>query len=184
VDIGGGMVVDVINIHLKSKNPTTVKGQKKDAYTWKTSSGWAEGFFLSSMRRVGQALETRVLVDILFDERIDANIIVAGDFNAESDEVAVEAITGRVENTGNGELSRRVLVPCENTIPEESRYTLLHQGQKNMLDHLLVSRNLLSFYKGSEIHNEVLPDETIAFATDIKYPESDHAPIIAKFNID
>jgi endonuclease/exonuclease/phosphatase family metal-dependent hydrolase len=173
----------VINLHLKSRLPSFIDGQKVNQYTWKTASGWAEGFFLSSIKRVGQALETRILVDNLFDNDEDAMIVVCGDFNSESEEVPVQAIRGDVENTGNGDLTTRVLVSCEMTIPEPSRFSLLHMGKGRMLDHLLVSRSLLSFYKGTEIHNEVLHDESIAFATDKKYPESDHAPIIAEFDI-
>ena len=52
-----------------------------------------------------------------------------------------------------------------------------------MLDHVLASRTLLAHYKGAEIHNELLPDESIAFATDKKFPESDHAPIVVEFEI-
>jgi predicted extracellular nuclease len=151
---------------LKSKIPTDIQGQKIDNYTWKTSSGWAEGFFLSSMKRVGQALETRMLIDEIFSEDESAWIVVCGDFNADLDDVPVEAIRGRVENTGNGGLARYVMQPCEMSIPESSRFSLYHQGRKNMLDHLLVCRNMLAYYRGSEVHNELLHDETIAFATD------------------
>ncbi|MER5981226.1 hypothetical protein ABT142_32700 [Streptomyces sp. NPDC001857] len=49
---------------------------------------------------------------------------------------------------------------------------------------MLVTRNLLAHYRGSEIHNEILHDDSIAFATDIKYPESDHAPVVATFDFD
>lgn len=52
-----------------------------------------------------------------------------------------------------------------------------------MLDHLLVCRSLLAYYKGSEVHNELLHDETIAFATERKFPESDHTPVIAEFEL-
>jgi len=55
-------VLHVINLHLKSKLPTEIEGQKEDPYTWKSASGWAEGYFLSSMKRVGQALEVRMLL--------------------------------------------------------------------------------------------------------------------------
>lgn len=176
-------VLHVINLHLKSRLPSYIEGQKVDRYTWRTASGWAEGFFLSSMKRVGQALETRMLIDKLFDADEDALIAVCGDFNAESDEVAVEAIRGDVENTGNGRLTKRVMVPCERTIPEPSRFSLFHLGKGRMIDHLLVSRTLLAHYRDSEIHNELLHDESIAFATDVKYPESDHAPVISEFEL-
>jgi len=53
-----------------------------------------------------------------------------------------------------------------------------------MLDHMLVTRNLLANYRGSEIHNEVLHDESAAFAEDKKFPESDHAPVVATFEFD
>ena len=52
-----------------------------------------------------------------------------------------------------------------------------------MLDHMLITRNLLAFYRGSEIHNELLHDESAAFAIDRKYPESDHAPVVATFRL-
>ena len=174
-------VLDVINVHLKSKLPTDIPGQKVDNYTWKSPSGWAEGFFLSSMKRVGQALETRMLIDKLFDADENGLIVVCGDFNADLDEVPVEAIRGDVENTGNDRLARRVMVPCERTIPQSARFSLLHHGKGRMLDHLLVARSLLAHYKGSEIHNELLHDESVAFGTDVKFPESDHAPVIAEF---
>ncbi len=176
-----GQDLHVINLHLKSRLPTTIPGQKVDRFTWRTVPGWAEGFFLSSMKRVGQALETRALIDQLFDQHPDAWIVACGDFNADLDAVPVEAIRGDVENTGNSNLARRVMVPCERTIPEPSRFSLYHKGQGAMLDHLLVSRRLLGHYRGSEIHNELLHDESIAFATDMKYPESDHAPVVAQF---
>lgn len=181
IPIDDTRILEIINVHLKSRLPSNVAGQKSDPFTWKTPSGWAEGFFLSSIKRVGQALETRMLIDKLFDENEDALIAVCGDFNADLDEVPVEAIRGDVENTGNDQLARRVLVPCERTIPEPARFSLIHHGRGEMIDHLLVSRSLLRYYRGSEIHNELLHDESVAFGTDVKFPESDHAPVIAEF---
>jgi len=183
LDVGQGRVLHTINVHLKSKIPTDIDGQKKDTYTWRTASGWAEGAFISVMKRVGQALEVRVLVDKIFDAEPNAWIAVCGDFNADFDEVTLNAIRGPIEETSNPELTMRVLVPCEFTIPEPSRHSLWHLGRGNMLDHVLVSRPLLAHYRGSEIHNEVLPDESGAFRTDLKFPESDHAPVIAEFEI-
>ena len=52
-----------------------------------------------------------------------------------------------------------------------------------MLDHIVVSRELLRFFRGAEIHNEALPDESGAFRRDTQFPESDHAPVVAEFDV-
>lgn len=178
-DIG---LVHVVNLHLKSRLASNVKGQKSNNYTWKSAAGWAEGYFLSSIKRVGQALETRILVDSIFDQEADANIIVCGDFNAEPGEVPVEAISGRVENTGNPNLRSRVLLPCSSAIAESIKFSHLHHGKGNLLDHMLISQSMYHLFVKADIFNENLHDESLPFASDTKYPESDHAPFLASFN--
>jgi hypothetical protein len=42
------------------------------------------------------------------------------------------------------------------------------------------SRFLLAHYRGSEMLNELLHDESATFRADVKVSESDHAPVIAK----
>ena len=90
-DLGGGRTLHVMNLHLKSKIATTITGQKKDNFTWKTPSAWAEGSFISSMKRAGQALQVRLEIDRLFDQAGQTGdpaplIAICGDFNAKSDE--------------------------------------------------------------------------------------------------
>jgi predicted extracellular nuclease len=177
-----GRSLHVVNVHLKSKIPTDIPGQKKDNFTWRSADAWAEGSFISSMKRMSQAVEVRRLVDQILDHDPEARVVVAGDFNAEPEEVPVLAIRGDVEDTGNPDLVGRVLVPIEHTIPAPARYTLFHQGKGLMLDHMLITRNLLASYRGTEIHNELLHDESAAFAIEAKFPESDHAPVVATFD--
>ncbi|MBK7897782.1 MAG: endonuclease/exonuclease/phosphatase family protein [Anaerolineaceae bacterium] len=185
IDLDAGRMLHLLNVHLKSKRPSNVQGQMLNTYTWRTMAGWAEGSFISAMKRVGQALELRVLIDDIFDQ-LDVSgepkyIVACGDFNADVNEVPLQAIMGPVEETGNTGLIERVMIPCEQSVPESSRFSLLHLGRKEMLDHILASRQLLTYYRGTEIHNEVLHDESGAFRTDDKFPESDHAPIVAEF---
>jgi endonuclease/exonuclease/phosphatase family metal-dependent hydrolase len=179
----GGRTIHLINLHLKSKIPADIPGQKLDTYTFRSASAWAEGSFIAAMMRLGQAVEVRSLVDEIFDQDANALIVVTGDFNATADEVPLQAIRGDVENHNNAALIQRVIVPCENSVPQSSRYSLIHQGKGEMIDHILVSRSLLSFYVNTEIHNEILHDESTAFAFDKKFPESDHAPVVATFDI-
>jgi endonuclease/exonuclease/phosphatase family metal-dependent hydrolase len=185
IDLGSGRMLCLYNCHLKSKIPSNFAGQKINDYTWKSVSAWAEGYFISSMKRVGQALQLRCAIDDVFTQAevndTPAFIAVAGDLNAAYDSVALSAIRGPVEETGNPQLSRRVMTPCELSVPESSRYSLLHLGKGQMIDHVLVSRDMLTYYTKTEIHNETLPDESGAFRTDTKFPESDHAPVIAEF---
>jgi endonuclease/exonuclease/phosphatase family metal-dependent hydrolase len=178
----GPNTLHVINLHLKSKLPTPIAGQI-DGYAWKTASAWAEGYFMSSMKRVGQAVEARMLIDRIFDADPNALIVVCGDLNSDNDDVPVTALRGPIEEINNPALVGRVLVPCETTIPQPSRYSLFHLGKGQMLDHILISRSLLAFYRGAEIHNELLPDESGAFRTDKLFPESDHAPMVAEFDL-
>ncbi len=185
IDTGNGKILHLIVLHLKSKIPTDIPGQKIDNYTWKSAAACAEGQFISAMKRVAQACNTRMLIDRIFAGAQTTHeqplIAVCGDFNSDIDDVPVVAIRGQVEETGNPGLTLQVLVPCELSVPENSRYSLLNLGKGEMIDHILVSRELLQYYRHTEIHNEVLPDESGAFRTDTKFPESDHAPVVAEF---
>lgn len=184
IDVGTGHRLHLINVHLKSKLASNIPGQKIDNFTWRTVSAWAEGSFISSMKRVGQALQARLLIDNIFDTHgLDSLIAIAGDFNASAEEVSFKAICGPVEETGNPAHAPRVMIPCENNIPDSARYSLFHLGKGQMLDHILASRPLLRYFRGAEIHNEALPDESGAFRQDTKFPESDHAPVIAIFDL-
>ena len=183
IDIGSGRTLHLINVHLKSKLASNIPGQKIDNFTWRTISAWAEGSFISSMKRVGQALQARLLIDNIFDANgLGSLIVIAGDFNAEADEVPFKAICGPVEETGNPAHAARLMIPCENNIPDSARFSLFHLGKGQMLDHIIASRSLLRYLRGAEIHNEALPDESGAFRQDIKFPESDHAPVVAEFD--
>lgn len=186
IELVGNQVLHAINLHLKSKNPTSIKGQrdKERYYVWKSHEGWAEGYFLSAVKRVGQALETRKLIEqLLKPDPWKTLIAVGGDFNADIGSVPFKTIVGSVKDTNNPELRSTVMVPCEYNLPREQRFSLLYHGKGEMIDHIIVSKALYPYWVGTEIFNELLPDESIAFASDIKYPESDHAPVVATFHV-
>jgi len=168
--------IHIINLHLKSRLASVIKGKKVDRYTWKSPAAWGEGYFLSSIKRVGQALETRVLLDNIFDgtdgleAEPNAKVIVCGDLNAKPGEVPVETICGGVENTNNATLRYKSLVPCSEGLAESIRHSHFHHGKGNLLDHMLISQSLLPYFDGARILNETLHDESLAYRTDEKYP--------------
>lgn len=184
---GNPRVLHLLNVHMKSKIPVAIKGRYDRRFgfnVFRDASSWAEGLFVSSMKRVGQAMEARMVIDTIFDDvGEDALIAICGDFNAMNDETPLKAIRGPIEDIGNQALVGRIMIPCEQNVPEPGRYSLFHQGRGEMIDHVLVSRGMFGLFRHTEIHNEALPDESGAFRTDAQFPESDHAPVVAEFEI-
>jgi endonuclease/exonuclease/phosphatase family metal-dependent hydrolase len=178
----GGRHLHVFNVHLRAPLATAVPGQKAGPFAWKTVSGWAEGFFAASVKRAGQALELRLAIERVFDAEPDALIAVCGDFNAEDHDTALRLACAGEDDTGSGHLAGRVLTPVERTLPADRRFTVLHHGRPQMLDHILASRALFADFVGVEIHNEMLEDELVAYSRIDRPPESLHAPIVAIFD--
>jgi len=183
-------VLHLLNVHMKSKIPVTIPGRftRRGRFNvFHTSSAWAEGLFISAMERIGQAMEARIVIDQIFDAAEQANqdalIAICGDFNDDNNQTPLKAIRGPIEEIGNEALLNRIMIPCEQNVPEPARYSLFHLGHGEMIDHILVSRSMLRFFARTEIHNETLPDESGAFRTDREFPESDHAPVVASFDL-
>jgi endonuclease/exonuclease/phosphatase family metal-dependent hydrolase len=176
LELAAGRRLHVVNLHLRAPLAAPVPGQKKDSHTWRSVSGWAEGFFLATVKRAGQALETRLFIERIFDDDPEALVAVCGDFNAEERQTPLRTIRGDPADTGNAALEARALVPLDRTLPASQRFSVVHGGHKEMLDHVLVSRALLDCYRHVEVHNEGLADELSDAG-----PASHHAPLVAEF---
>jgi endonuclease/exonuclease/phosphatase family metal-dependent hydrolase len=181
VGLEDGTPLHVINLHLRAPLPSFIPGQKLEPFVWKSVDGWAEGTFIAEIKRTGQALETRFLIDSLLDADPHAAIVVLGDFNADGREAPLRILRGDVDETGNAALADRVLTPLELSLPADRRFSVLHYGHALMLDHILVSRALLARFRTAEIHNELLTDELVAFFAGRRNADSFHAPVVAEF---
>ena len=179
----GGQQLHVFNVHLRAPLAAAVPGQKAGPFAWKTVSGWAEGFFAAAVKRAGQALELRLAIERVFDAEPDARIAVCGDFNAEDHDTALRLACAAEDDTGSGHLAGPVLTPVERTLPADRRFTVLHHGRPQMLDHILASRALFADFAGVEIHNEMLEDELVAYGRINRPPQSLHAPVVAVFDL-
>lgn len=172
----------VFNVHLRARLAVAIPGQKSGPFTWETVSGWAEGFFTAAIKRAGQALELRLAIERVIDAEANALIAVCGDFNAEDHDTALRLACAGEDDTGSGRLAPRVLTPVERALPEDQRFTVLHHGRPEMLDHILASRSLFARFTNVQIHNEMLDDELVAYGRIRHPPESLHAPIVAAFD--
>jgi endonuclease/exonuclease/phosphatase family metal-dependent hydrolase len=184
IKLGNGRLLHVFNLHLRAPLASFIPGQKMGQFKWRTVSGWAEGFFVASIKRSGQALEVRYAVDRLFDTESDALIAVCGDMNAEEQEMPLRILRGDELETENPELAFRMMIPMEKAEPESRRYSVIHGGRPVMLDHMLVSRALFNRFQNIHIHNEVLKDELTDYQLGRDLSVSHHAPIAASFGFE
>lgn len=178
-----GRRLEVVNLHLRAPTAAAVAGQKAGPFCWRSTQGWAEGYFLAGVKRTAQALEARLLVDQLLDADPEALIAVAGDCNAEERETPLRILMAETADTGNGALAVRSLVPLERSLPRDRRFTAIHKGRAVMLDHILVSRHLLACFRALEIHAETLSDEVDPELRVERATESYHAPVVAAFTL-
>lgn len=178
-----GTPLTVVNLHLRSPLAAAVPGQKLSPFVWRSIGGWAEGFYLASLKRAGQALELRLLLDRLLAEVPDRLIAVAGDFNAEDHETPLRIAVGAEEDTGNGALAGCAMTVLDRALAADRRWSILHHGRPQMVDHILSSRALLGRFKGIEVHNETLGDELVGYAKVDRPTGSYHAAVVAELDL-
>jgi endonuclease/exonuclease/phosphatase family metal-dependent hydrolase len=166
----------VINMHLRAPLAAPIEGQKTGPFSWKGVGPWAEGFYIAALKRSGQALEARLVVERLFDADPKARIVVCGDCNAEAREMPLRILCGDPDDVGTPALAERRLVAVEERLAEARRFSLRHGGHRLMLDHILVSPALDADLVGVEIDNRDLDDECV---TDRPTSGSFHAPMVA-----
>jgi endonuclease/exonuclease/phosphatase family metal-dependent hydrolase len=183
LELPDGRRLHLVDLHLRAPLAAALPGQKSGPFAWRSAAAWAEGYFISEVKRSGQALEARLLVDDILNADAGALVCVCGDFNAEAGETAVRLLLAGEDDTGSGALAGRALVSLERSLPDSQRFTTRHHGRPQMVDHMLVSRGLMAFYRGLEIHNEALGDEVVAHAGVDRSPESFHAPLVAEFEL-
>ena len=164
IELPGAKSLDVINVHLRAPRASAIPGEKVDSATWLTTSGWAEGYFISSLKRTAQALELRLLVDDILARDPERLVAAAGDFNAEDHETPLRLVVAGDADTGNSRLAPLSLLVLDRTLPAERRWSVLHGGRREMLDHVLASGVLYGHFRQIEAHNEGLADEAIVAA--------------------
>jgi len=183
LELPDGCILHVIDAHLRAPRAAAIEGQKLGPQAWRTTRGWAEGYFVAALKRAGQALEIRLLVDQLLDADRDARVLVAGDLNADSSETPVRLVRADVDDTGTEALGARSLVALEDLVPEGRRYTVLHDGAKRLPDHLLASQALARGHVATDVLNDELQDEWLVEQRSTPVLGSLHAPIVAEVEL-
>ena len=110
-------------------------------------------------------------------------IAVAGDFNAEDYGPTLRLAVASEEDLGASDLAAHSLIVLDRAISADRRWSVLHHGREQMLDHILASRALYGHFRSIEVHNEGLGDEALGYGKGMHSAASYHAPVIALFDM-
>jgi predicted extracellular nuclease len=135
------------------------------------------------LKRDAQALELRLLLEEILRGDAAKLIAVAGDFNATDPSTALLIAVAPEEDLGASELAANSLVVLDRAISADRRWSILHHGHPQMVDHILASRALYGHFRHVEVHNEWLGDEALGYAKALHSAASYHAPVVAEFDL-
>ena len=170
IDAGELGSVDVLVVHFKSGRGVPLRTAAGEPIAPLVSRDYGDAMVRALVFRSAEALFVRGAVDdLLADPK--KKIAVIGDFNDVIDSVPVRIIRG------GGPM---LLQSCTELVPKEQRYTVLHGGDRKMIDHLLVSSSLHDRLKMTRILNERLHDHDSGLI-DAPRADSDHALVVATF---
>lgn len=177
VDAPGLGAVDVLTIHFKSQLPTPLKDAAGEPVLDRAPRALGEAHLRSLLMRSAEALHLRALVDQRLDRDAERAVVALGDFNDELESLPVRTVRGSFYFVDPA----RTLESCTARVPAERRFSILHGGAPQLIDHVLVSRSLAARLDGARIANEALRDHGPYVPDGPIEPDSDHAPVIATF---
>lgn len=159
--------VDVLVAHFKSKLGVPLRDDSGADVVETGARARAEAALRSLVSRAAEALFVRGVVDELLLADRSRAVVVMGDLNDTLDSLPVSIVCG------SGDLA---LEAATRRVPEAERYTVLHRGEREQIDHILVSHALAPRLVRAVVLNGALRDHG-PFVKDavLPTPDSDHA---------
>ena len=192
--LSSGSPVNVICLHLKSKKARLDFDEPLPSRRRRQSSSdpdeIARGSLRSSVARAQEAVAARVLITQLLRERPGEGMLVLGDLNDD-----VEAETARIIEGGKPLLPQDNLMTGENPlrlfnlmrlVNPERRWTYLHRTRRVQFDHIFANWELarsLAHANPMDIRGDIQIFNSYLEDSQEFLPFSDHAPVLATFDI-
>lgn len=176
-----GHRVRVLTAHLKSKLLSFPGGRRFP----RDEDERARGTGHALMRRTGEAVALRVHLNAVMSEDPTVPTVLAGDLNDEPEAVTTALLSGPedgdVQRPDQGDQVR--LYQLADRLPPARRYSRLFRKRRELIDHLLVSRELVFDLRQVDALVEGLEsiDESVRSRRDGVVP--DHAPLFARFDL-
>ena len=174
----GAAPLHVFNLHLRAPRAAPVPGGRIQGQ-WTSTKLWAQGYFIATLKRQAQALEVRLAVEELLARQPQAHVVVCGDLNAESFEAPTRLLQALPEDVETNAFEARALLPLEARLPPDQRFSVVHNGRKVLLDHILASAPLAERCSSVTALNDGLADEALATEP---VAGSLHGPLLAIFD--
>jgi endonuclease/exonuclease/phosphatase family metal-dependent hydrolase len=179
VDAVGVGPVDVMVVHFKSPRPVAERdasGREREGLGQASPRAKAEGTLRSLVWRAAEALHVRGIVDEVLrstaGEQGPARVVVIGDMNDTPDSPVLRTLRA----WGDG-----ALFDCTSNIEDSARFSLIHDGRRTQLDHILASAGLYSRLQSARFLNEELREHEGSVEADAMTVDSDHAALVARF---
>jgi hypothetical protein len=175
-------ILHLINLHLGSRKASRIPGQIRGRSRWRSLGGWAEGRFASQLKRLGQAVETRMLVDQIFIAHgEEAWIALCGHMGTEAGEGALRLVRGSTEETRDPALIAQTLVRCDGKERGAEQFATGVSNTGEMTNQILVSKALAAYLHHTEIGSEALRGASPARQRAENIRDSGHTPVVAEF---
>jgi endonuclease/exonuclease/phosphatase family metal-dependent hydrolase len=180
-----GVPVDVVTCHLKSKLLSFPNGRFNPR-----DEGERARFAVYALgRRAAEAATVRAYADRLLDgQGADRAVIVLGDLNDEPLAATTQILLGPpgseigtagFDRPDKGDAWR--LWNLAPLIDAERRFSRVFEGRRELIDHILVSRRLVTVATRVDTADVPLPSIGANPAARRDAPASDHAPVVATF---
>jgi endonuclease/exonuclease/phosphatase family metal-dependent hydrolase len=187
--------IHLITAHLKSKLLTYPSPPDHPRYKPKDENERARVAGMALLRRTAEVVSVRVQANKILEHDASTALIVLGDMN----DVTEAATTQILQGPSGSEIGTRGfnqpdkgddtrLFNLAPLIPEDRRYSRIENGHKELIDHILVSQEMLPGtprrVPGVDSYvDDPLPSVTNNPTERRGKPGSDHAPVMATFEI-
>ncbi len=187
--------VNLITAHLKSKLLTYPSPTDHPRYTPHDENERARVAAIALLRRAAEAVTVRVKANEILEHNAERALIILGDMN----DVPDAATTQMLQGPSGSEIGTRGfnqpdkgddtrLFNLAPLIPTNRRYSRIHNGNKELIDHILVSQELLPGHPRRVPGVDSYVDDNLPSVSDDPTerrgkPGSDHSPVIATFEI-
>lgn len=180
IDVAGLGVVHVLTLHFKSRLGAAMRDEGGAPLSDASAVGRGEAQLRSFVQRSAEALFTRRVIERLFEEDPGALLCVLGDFNDTHDALPTRIVRGA---HGQGD-DPRELVAAHVELEPARRFSVLHGGVGEQIDHVLLSRPLHRRVRRAWIANEALRDHGPHEPNGPLEPDSDHALVAVELGLE